>query len=110
MHVITTQLNHLIEDCIEDNLGKRITLQSIALQCHLSPYYLHRCFSVFHHETFAHYVTRIKMERACMIIKTNPLISLTEVALTYGYSDLSSFSKAFKRIHKISPNQLRKQE
>ncbi|MBS3987357.1 MAG: helix-turn-helix transcriptional regulator [Erysipelothrix sp.] len=108
--MITAQFNHLIEDCIEDNLGKRITLVSIAQQCHISPYYLHRCFSAFHHETFAQYVTRIKMERAYMIIRTNPLISLTDVALTYGYSDLSSFSKAFKRIHKLSPNQARKQE
>ncbi len=108
--MITAQLNHLIEDCIEANLNRRITLVSIAQQCHISPYYLHRCFSAFHYETFAKYVTRIKMERAYMIIKAKPMISLTEVALTYGYSDLSSFSKAFKRIHKLSPNQARKQE
>lgn len=45
---------------------------------------------------------RVRLGKASqMLLNTN--LSIGEIAETFGYNDLFSFSRAFKRIHKISP-------
>ena len=53
------------------------------------------------------YLTRVRMQRAARLIRQNHA-SLGQIALAVGYESESSFSKAFKRQHKITPGQFRK--
>lgn len=48
------------------------------------------------------------MERSAIYLTINENISITEVALNYGYSDASSYNKAFKKHFKKTPLQFRK--
>ena len=48
------------------------------------------------------------MERSALFLTVRKDISITEIALRYGYSETSSYSKAFKQYYGISPLEYRK--
>lgn len=73
--------------------------------------YSHEHFSrKFHAElgiSYKHYCEKIKMQKFMKACEGN-IGSLAEIADTLGYSDTSSFIRAFKRIHGITPGTYRK--
>lgn len=58
-------------------------------------------------DTPAHYVTRLRVQRAMNLLKgtDTPLI---QIAQEVGYADAFAFSKAFKRVEGRSPNEYRR--
>ncbi len=103
-----TQLINLSEDYIEKNLNKSIRLVDIANNLHISAYHFHRLFHGQTNETLTRFINRIKLERSAMLLVTNKKISITEIAYAYGYSESSSYSRAFKKHFHVSPRQYRK--
>lgn len=106
----TKRLVNKTEDYIEQHLADPITLAELAANVHLSPFHFHRIFTQYSDETLKAFVTRFKLERAAIYLVLVTDKSLTEIALNYGYNDVSSFSRAFKRHFKVSPTQYRKQQ
>jgi AraC family of transcriptional regulator, multidrug resistance transcriptional activator len=96
------------EDYIEVNLSEKITLDKLAKHLNISKYYYHHIYSKNSSETLKQFITRIKMERSAVYLVVNKDISITEVALNYGYSDASSYNKAFKKYYNKTPLQFRK--
>lgn len=103
-----TQLINLSEDYIEKNINNKIRLVDIATNLHISAYHFHRLFHEQTNETLTHFINRIKLERSAMLLITNTKISITEIAYSYGYSESSSYSRAFKKYFHVSPKQYRK--
>lgn len=98
------------EDYIETHLSEKIVLEDIAKELNISKYHFHRIFSKYSNETLNEFITRIKMERSAMYLAVNPTISITQIALNYGYSESSSYNRAFKKHFGISPLQFRKEQ
>lgn len=98
------------EDYIELNLDKRIALADVAKHVNISDYHFHRLFSKYSNETLKQYITRIKMERSAIYLVIHAEISITDVALMYGYSSTGGYNKAFKKHYGISPTQFRKKQ
>lgn len=98
------------EDYIERHLNEPISLRDLAYHSNFSEYHFHRIFKRFSKVTLKSFVTRFKLERAAIFISVNHAISITEVAFNYGYSDVSSFSRAFKRHFGSSPAAYRKEQ
>ena len=96
------------EDYIEDNLAEKITLDMLANHLHISKYYYHHIFSEHRNETIKDFITRIKMERSAIYLVVKQEISITDIALMYGYNDSSSYNKAFKKFFGVNPTQYRK--
>jgi len=96
------------EDYIENNLTEKITLDMLASHLNISKYYYHHIFSRNSSETIKEFITRVKMERSAMYLVVNQSISITDIALKYGYCDSSSYNKVFKKFFGVNPTQYRK--
>lgn len=55
------------------------------------------------------YIFRLRMDKAIELMAEDTH-TITEIALTLGYSDLYSFSRAFKAYYGVSPNQYKKRQ
>jgi AraC-like DNA-binding protein len=98
------------EDYIEQNLKKPISLADLAKNANLSDYHFHRIFKKHSSETVNKFITRFKLERIAIFLFVNSTISITDIAMDYGYNDASAFSKTFKRHFGLSPINYRKQQ
>lgn len=92
---------------VEESYGERITVARAARIAGLAEKY----FSTFFHQnvgvTFAAWLRHYRISRAKSLLRTRDL-SITEVAFEVGFSDASTFSRAFKACEKTSPRQFRK--
>ncbi|WP_431028894.1 helix-turn-helix transcriptional regulator [Lysinibacillus sp. LZ02] len=96
------------EDYIESHLSEKISLDDLANNANMSKYHFHRLFRKYNNETVKQFVTRIKVERSGIFLAVRNDLSITDIALRYGYNDASTFNKAFKKYIGMSPLEYRK--
>lgn len=96
-----------VEDYIENNLDRRISLKELSDHVCLSEFHFHRIFKEMTSEALSQFITRIKMERSAIFLKVNSNITITEIAYRYGYCDTSSYCRAFKKHFKCTPKEFR---
>ncbi len=66
------------------------------------------CFSVLTGQTLFHYINERKMYFAAQSLRNDIDRSIADIALDYGYSEQSAFSRAFKLYCKVTPSEVRK--
>ncbi|WP_313468151.1 response regulator [Carnobacterium sp.] len=98
----------IILQYIKEHAAEKITLNDIALKFHFNYHYLSSYFSSHFNETFPDYLNRIRIEQSVKLLK-NSTMSISEVAESCGYSDISYFSKVFKKIIGKTPTQFRRE-
>ncbi|MFS0724939.1 response regulator transcription factor [Paenibacillus sp. 1P07SE] len=87
---------------VEQHFGEEILLQHIAEHVHLSRTYFSELFKKETGVTFNEYVTGVRMEKAKMLLKEQPL-KVSEAAERVGYGNTSHFIKLFKKHTGFSP-------
>lgn len=96
-------------DYIEKHIEEDITLNDIAKQVHVSPFYFHKGFSMLCGFSPKEYIRNRRLSLA-----GGELISgdrtVLELAVKYGYDSPDSFARAFTRFHGISPSAVRKEK
>jgi len=99
-------LNHAI-DYIEENIDKPLEVDEIAKVALLSRYHFQRIFHVLTGFTLAEYIRNRKLTLAAeeLILRKE---SVTEIAFKYGYESVDAFTKAFRRLHGVTPSAVRK--
>lgn len=99
-------------DCVVDyihaHLEEDLNLEALAKVAMVSPYHFHRVFRGFFNETLGEFLLRVRMEKAIHLIIKNRC-SILEVALSVGFNNASSFSRAFKRYFGIKPSDVLKE-
>lgn len=80
---------------LNDNYSKNINLDTIAEHFHMSPKYFSRYFKKNFHMTLTEYINHLRLERSINLLQTTEL-SITEIALSCGFSSCSYFNKKFK--------------
>lgn len=105
--IYVERINRVI-DYIEANLYADLQLSELAHIAHFSPYHFHRIFRSIVNETLFQFVQRLRIERAAVHLVRYPAKSVTEIALSSGFSGSASFVKAFKSRYNISPTSWRK--
>lgn len=99
-------LNKVIEK-IEDNLTKDIDYKELARIVGTSSYTLQRIFVFLTGITLTEYIRKRRLSNAAEeLLHTD--IKIVDLALKYKYDSPISFSNAFKKMHGISPQNLRK--
>jgi two-component system response regulator YesN len=92
---------------IRENYHTSLTLEDVAQQVYISPYYLSHMFREELEITFVEYLTMVRIEEAKKLLKDSSQ-SIVAIASQVGYEDASYFSKVFKKNVGMSPNQYRK--
>lgn len=80
-----------------------LTLEDVARHACLSPYHFHRSFREAFGEAPMRWFRQLKMKKACELLE-KATFSVSETALYCGFSDVFSFSKAFKRTCGVAPS------
>ena len=96
-----------IVDYLEDHYTEKISLDQIAQNMYLSPFYISRIFKSEVGDTPINYLINLRMEKARQLLREKPNCSVQEIALQVGYDDAYHFSKLFKKHYGNSPSQYR---
>lgn len=86
-----------------DQWDSSLTLETVARHACLSPFHFHRTFKEVLGQSPMAFFKKIKLEKAKELLQ-NKRWAVTEVALKCGFTDIHTFSKAFKRVWGISPS------
>lgn len=91
---------------IEQELDQKLSLEMVAHEIYISPFYLCRIFKKHTGENFGDYVIRAKIREAKkLLISTNETID--EIAHRVGYDEPNSFRRMFKKRVGVSPGYYR---
>jgi two-component system response regulator YesN len=104
-----TEQNQLISKSIaymRQNYSSNCTLQEVADFVHLSPAYFSQLFKKETGVGFLQYLTRIRMEKARLLLH-NTSLAISEIAAIVGFADPNYFTTVFKQFHGVSPRQFR---
>lgn len=94
-------------DYIEDNITEELHVGEIAKQASASPFYYQRMFMVLTNMSVQTYIRNRRLTLAAMELQTSD-IKVIDLALKYQYDSSESFSRAFKKVHGVSPSAVRK--
>lgn len=100
-HRRIVQLKQALE-YMESAYNRQVTLQEMADSINMSPKYFCRFFQEMTHRTPVDYLNYYRIERACYQLLTTDQ-SITEVAYSSGFNDLSYFIKTFKKYKGTTP-------
>ncbi len=91
---------------IDMNIGKNLKVSEIAETFGYHPNYLSRSFAAQYGLSPKQYITQRKLQKAEKMIKGST-DSISFIALSLGFPDESSFSRAYKKYYGYSPAALR---
>lgn len=92
---------------IKANYTSPITMEEIARELHISEKYMYRLFLERFGMSVQGFLIKTRMEVGANLLK-NSGMSVTEIALSVGYTSLHAFSKAFSKFYGISPSVYKK--
>ena len=92
---------------VQAHYAESISREAIARHIAISPDYLTDCFRQVLGITPMTYLTRYRIQRAKLLLETTEL-SITQIALETGFSDISHFTRTFKREVGVSPYRYRR--
>jgi len=95
----------IAKEYIIENWNNLLTTELIAKQVFMSPYHFHRTFVSTFRTTPLKYHSDIKMNRTKELLQAGNY-NVSDIAVMSGYSDIFSFSKAFKKYFGFAPSKL----
>lgn len=94
-------------DYIETHLEKQFTLEELASVANFSKFHFHRIFQGMVGETPFQFILRLRLEKAATSLIYKPKLTISEIAYSCGFSDISIFSRNFRNHFHISASQWR---
>lgn len=100
-HLLVNKMLHYLHLHIEDSF----TLESMTQSLNISQSHASRTFKKYMNTSIVKYSKELKIKRAQALLKEN--MSITEIGELLGFYDQSHFSRTFKSIVGISPQEYR---
>lgn len=94
-------------DYMEEHITEQITVEDVAGHVCVSPFYFHKGFGMLCGYSLMEYVRNRRLSLAGQELISSD-ITITELAMKYGYDSPDSFSKAFARFHGFTPSMARR--
>lgn len=92
----------------EEHYSEKLSLDQIAENMYLSPFYISKIFKSETGEPPIRHLINIRLEKAKELLEDGYKGSIQEVAALVGYDDAYHFSKLFKKYYGITPSQARR--
>lgn len=89
-------------DYIYKHLNQSMSIRELSIQCNMSEKYFITIFKEAFGITPGTYIVQVKMNKALEYLYEQ-CYSIKEIAYLLGYTDQYTFSKAFKKYHKVPP-------
>ncbi len=99
-----------VMDYIEKHIDQPIDLATLADVAHFSAFHFHRMFTFLVGETPNTFLLRIRVEKAAYLLKGYKELSISEVAYSCGFNNVSSFSRTFKKYFGVTAKYFRETE
>ena len=93
-------------DFINEHAHEELTRDSVAEVVHMSSSGFSRFFKSHSGMTFQEYVADVRISRACQLLASSDL-TITEISLRCGFTELSTFNRTFKRYRDTTPSKYR---
>lgn len=90
-------------DYVESHYHEAIREEAVAELCNMSVSGFSRTFRQEQGKTFREYLLDYRIGKACELLRM-PGVSVTDVAFTVGFNDVSHFSRTFKRVVGQTPS------
>jgi len=92
---------------LRNHYDNPLSLDEMASRCALNASYLSRSFKKKTGTTIFAYLNRVRIEKACHLLKSSSM-TITEIAFSVGYNNISFFNRMFKRAMSLSPGEYRR--
>ncbi len=107
--MLDIETTRLVIEYIEGHLAERLDLRAIAEGVRVSPYHLHRTFSLAVGLTIHDYLRRRQLtEAAKRLVFSNR--SILDIALAAGYESQQAFTRVFTSMYKCPPHAFRRNQ
>ncbi|NIF05124.1 AraC family transcriptional regulator [Chryseobacterium sp. Tr-659] len=83
----------------------KLSLDTIAKEACMTPQAFCRSFKKRTGVTFIEYLNELRVQRACRLLTSSSLYSISSVAFNSGFNSLTNFNRVFKSIMKYSPKE-----
>lgn len=92
---------------IDKHYDENLTLEILAQEVHMNPYYFSSFFKKNAGENFKDYVSRVRVQHAVSLLVSTDM-KVYEIAMKVGFSDARGFSENFQRLYHETPAAYRK--
>lgn len=91
---------------IEEHYAEKLTLLDLAEQTYVSQWYLSKLLNKYTGKSFCDLLNQIRVNKAEKLLQ-DPSLKIREISDLLGYNDVTHFSKIFKKVKQMSPNEYR---
>lgn len=94
-----------LEQYLQENLQRDISLLDLAEHFSLSPNYMSTLFKSTIGDNFKDYISRLRFDKATMILRQDPNVKLAELGSQIGIHHVNTLIRLFKKYSGKSPGQ-----
>lgn len=91
---------------IEQHYTEKLTLTEVAEKIFVSQWYLSKLLNGYLGTSFSDLLNQTRINRAKQLL-TDPALKIHEISELLGFTDITHFSKIFKKYEQVSPNEYR---
>lgn len=99
--IIKSALKH-----IEEHYAEHLTLAEVSERIFVSQWYLSKLLNKYTEQSFSDLLNHTRVKHAKVLLK-DPSLKIYDIATLVGFIDVTHFSKTFKRLETVSPNDYR---